>query len=194
MPKPLVSVLVSIALASSLSACTSASDAESDLAHQHHVDSTDASDVGFTSSEIMFFQMMIPHHQQAIEMSELAITRAQDPFILELAEQISGAQDPEIDQMKGWLTAAGASLEMDHAMDMDGMLTEEQMQELAGASGADFDRLFAQYMIEHHRGAIGMLGMVKKTQNAEVAKIAQDILVGQTKEIEEMKTWLEGQG
>jgi uncharacterized protein (DUF305 family) len=111
----------------------------------------------------MFAQMMIPHHQQAVQMADLATTRASSPVIKELAAQIKGAQQPEIDQMSAWLAEWGVPvLDGEEAMSdhgdhgMSGMLTDAELQTLADAQGAEFDRLFAEYMIKHHEGAIEM--------------------------------------
>ena len=106
----------------------------------------------FSGTDIMFAQMMIPHHQQAVDMSTLAETRTTNPEVLALAKQIKDAQAPEIEQMTAWIDAAGAGMEMSHDMGMGGMLSDEQMTALDNAQGAEFDKLYLEGMIAHHEG------------------------------------------
>lgn len=147
---------------------------------------------GFSSNDIMFAQMMIPHHQQAVDMSTLAETRSTNPEILALAVQIKDAQAPEIKQMTAWLESAGAGMDMGHDMGMGGMLTDEQMTALSNASGAEFDKLYLQGMIAHHEGAIQMAQMIVGSNNAEAKELAAAIISSQSAEIEKMKTLLAG--
>lgn len=146
----------------------------------------------FSQMDIMFAQMMIPHHEQAVQMSALAPTRAESDAVRELAAEIMGEQDPEIERMKNWLISSGASLEMGHEMDMGGMLTDEQLLELENSTGAEFDRLFLEGMILHHEGAIQMAQMVISSQNAEARQLGEAIVESQTKQIELMRSMLEG--
>jgi uncharacterized protein (DUF305 family) len=165
--------------------------------HAGHMAMVDTSDGEYSAVDIMFAQMMIPHHEQAVEMSELAIQRSQNVEVLELAEAIKGAQDPEIEQMKTWLRAADAPAGMGHdmhSMGMDGMLTPEQLRELADATGAEFDRLFLEGMILHHEGAIQMARMITNSENPEVRALGEEITVSQRREIERMRELLAGSG
>lgn len=140
-------------------------------------------DSGFSSQDLMFAEMMIPHHEQAIEMSNLALMNSQEPEILKLAQEIKEAQAPEIEQMKSW----GAS-SMAHAGHMmDGMLSKSEMEDLREAAGKKFDQLFLEGMIRHHEGAIQMAEMVLDSRNAEVAKLASTIINSQRAEIESMQ-------
>jgi uncharacterized protein (DUF305 family) len=148
-----------------------------------------------TDADISFAQLMIPHHQQAVEMADLALARETSPEVKELAEQIQGAQDPEIQMMSGWLEAWGAPMEMgdDHGshdmggMTMSGMMSDEDMQALADATGADFDTMWLEMMIAHHEGAISMADQVKaESINAEVIALADAVISGQTAEIDTM--------
>ena len=138
----------------------------------------------------MFAEMMIPHHQQAIEMSDLALKNSTNPEILALAQEIKDAQAPEIEQMKSW--GASSMAHMGHMM--DGMLSDEEMSELAAARGGEFDRLFLEGMIKHHEGAIDMADMVIDSKNAEVAALANSIIEAQRAEIATMKELLTGLG
>jgi len=145
------------------------------------------SDGAFSSQDIMFAEMMIPHHEQAIEMSELAFANTTNPDVLALAEQISGAQEPEIELMKSW---PGVN-SMGHAgHTMAGMLDEKEMEMLRNSTGADFDRLFLEGMIKHHEGAIEMAEMIIDSANPEVAELGSSITASQKAEIKEMKALL----
>jgi uncharacterized protein (DUF305 family) len=136
----------------------------------------------------MFAEMMIPHHQQAIEMSDLALKNSTNPEVLALAQEIKDAQTPEIEQMKSW--GASSVAHMGHIM--DGMLSDEEMSELTAATGSSFDKLFLEGMIKHHQGAIDMAEMVIDSKNSEVAALAKAIIEAQRKEIELMRTLLKG--
>ncbi len=146
----------------------------------------------FSSNDIMFAQMMIPHHQQAVEMSDLALSISTNKDVLALARQIKEAQAPEITQMKNWLTEAGASTNMGHDMGMDGMLSDEEIATLAAATGNDFDKLFLSGMIAHHEGALAMVTMIEESDNDEARQLASDIKSSQSAEIELMKGYLKG--
>ena len=152
-----------------------------------------SSTTGASAADAMFAQMMIPHHQQAVEMSTLAETRASSPEIKALAAEIKAAQQPEIDQMTAWLEEWG--MPVMSGMDamgehgghgMSGMLTDEQMQQLADAQGPEFDRLFAEFMILHHEGAIDMAEDVVDSKDPRVAALAAAIIKTQAEEIAQM--------
>lgn len=147
---------------------------------------------GFSGTDIMFAQMMIPHHQQAVDMSTLAETHTTNPEILALAKQIKDAQAPEIKQMTDWIESSGAGMDMGHDMGMGGMLTEEQMTALGKAQGAEFDKLYLEGMIGHHQGALQMAKMIENSDNAEAKQLAANIMKSQSAEIDKMKQMLEG--
>ena len=144
----------------------------------------------FSGMDLMFAQMMIPHHQQAIDMSALALTRALSPEVKALATKISAEQGPEIEQMRSWLKAANAPTDMGHQMAMDGMLSDAEMQQLASTSGAEFDQLFILGMIAHHEGAIEMAQMVVDSKNTEASELGRAVVEIQTMEIAELKALL----
>jgi len=142
---------------------------------------------------------MIIHHQGAIEMADLAVDRAGSEEVRALAERISAAQGPEIDEMTSWLKAWGEEGPqdadmggMDHGgMDMGGMDMESAMAELDGLSGAEFDRAFLEMMTEHHRGAIEMAEThLADGAYAEARELARTIIDDQTREITEMENVL----
>jgi uncharacterized protein (DUF305 family) len=144
----------------------------------------------YTDDELMFAQMMIPHHSQAVTMSELALANTTNPEILSLATAIRDAQAPEIAQMQSWLEQSDYSGTHAGHMDMGGMLSDEELAELSAATGPTFDRLFLEGMIAHHEGAIDVLSMIKNSTNSEVKKLYADILTGQSAEIEAMRSLL----
>ena len=152
-------------------------------------------DAAFNDADVTFAQRMIPHHQQAVQMAQMARERAADARVLELARRIEAAQQPEIDALAGWLEEWGVEDSgtggMDHGgMDHGGgMMSEDDMDALMAASGAEFDRLFLQQMIVHHAGAVdmattesaegqntgavAMAGTIRDTQNAEIGEMNQ---------------------
>ena len=137
----------------------------------------------------MFAQMMIPHHQQAVEMADLALRKKTSAAVAELAEQIRTAQGPEIDTMKQWLREWNAPMAAgSHGGHSDGMMTDTDMKQLSAAEGEAFDRMWLTMMIEHHDGAIAMArGVMQTTSNPAVKSMAQTIVSGQTKEIATMR-------
>ena len=162
---------------------------------------------GFSERDLMFAQMMIPHHQQAVDMSTLAETQTTNAELLALAKQIKDAQAKEIEQMQGWLEASGdtggdMNMQGDMGHDggmmdngmmdgmMGGMLTDEEFDRLAGLSGAEFDQFFLESMIVHHEGALQMVRMIKNSSNAEAKALGASIVESQTAEIEQMKQML----
>lgn len=160
----------------------------------------DVSSVGtasFNDADVMFAQMMIPHHEQAIEMSDIALdpTIGAGETVRNLATQIKGAQDPEIQQMKDFLTSWNKSVSMDSSMDhsdmMSGMLTQEELTQLGTLRGAEFDKRWIEGMIAHHEGAIEMANDVLASgTNSDVKQLANKIIAAQNAEIEEMRALL----
>ena len=147
----------------------------------------------FDMNDVMFAQMMIPHHEQAVELATLAESNTTDATILNLAGRIKSAQQPEIDLMQSWLDDAGSGMTMSHEMTMPGIVSDADMATIRAAKDADFDRLFLTHMVAHHEGAIEMAQDVLKTsKNADVIALANSIITSQTAEIEEMQAMLNG--
>jgi uncharacterized protein (DUF305 family) len=140
--------------------------------------------------EIMFAQMMIPHHEQAISMSETALKKSRNQEILKLSRQIKSLQNSETSQLTYWLKATDSSMTMDHDMQMSGMLTTKELASLKRLTGTQFDRTFLQLMIKHHQGAIEMLDLISDSTNAEAKALAKAIKSAQSKEIASMKLLL----
>jgi uncharacterized protein (DUF305 family) len=141
----------------------------------------------FSPSDINFAEMMIPHHEQAIEMSEIAFKNTMNSEVLQLAQEIKEAQAPEIDLMKSW---SGVKVSTHAGHMMDGMLSEDELDALRGATGAEFDRLFLQGMIKHHQGAIEMAMDVKNSNSMVVAELSAAIITQQEIEITRMEELL----
>lgn len=145
-------------------------------------------------ADVMFGQMMIPHHEQAITISKMAPSRASSAEVKTLATQIEQAQAPEIQKMTGWLKSWGAPTTSDMASmghAMPGMVTDDNLKKLEKASGKEFDTMFLELMIEHHEGAISM-AKTEQAQggSAEAKALAASIVTSQSAEITKMRDML----
>jgi uncharacterized protein (DUF305 family) len=163
-------------------------------------EASDLSKVAFTDADARFMQGMIAHHAQALDMTGLLASRSKSETMHKLAQRIELSQADEIKMMQEWLRARGqdvpeASAHMGHGGHlMPGMLTPEQMQQLAAASGTKFDRLFLQFMISHHQGALVMvddlLSHPGAAQEGEMFAFASDVNADQRMEIDRMSALL----
>ena len=146
----------------------------------------------FNDADVMFLQMMYPHHAQAVDMAKLVPTRSQNQQVKDLATAIEKAQAPEMQQMTTLLAGFGKpapSATMSHSM--PGLMTPQQMTELTGLSGAAFDKMWLQMMVEHHQGAITMADdELKNGTNADAKAMAQAIVTAQQAEITTMNGML----
>jgi uncharacterized protein (DUF305 family) len=141
-----------------------------------------------SADDAMFLQMMIPHHQQAVIISEYALTNSKNEQILKLAQQIKSDQSSEITQMKKWLTDDGLGTDPGHSMvGMAGMLSDSQLNTLKTVKGVGFDRLFLENMIEHHLGALQMVVMIENSRVAALRDFAVAITTAQQSEIKQMQ-------
>lgn len=162
-------------------------------------DGTAEAGAQFNEADVAFAQGMIPHHEQAVEMADVAL----DPEIgagaevVDLASRIKAGQGPEIELMTGWLTSWGQPVQMDtsqgHDMSsMDGMMSAEQMDSLGMMAGPQFDRMWMEMMIAHHTGAISMAQTVKAAgSNPDVVVLADQVIAAQQGEIAEMQALLD---
>ena len=177
-------------LALSLSACASTGTKGS----MHDHSSQAAGDL--SSDDIMFLQMMIPHHQQAIDMSDLALTKSADSELLALAKDIRDEQAAEIVKMKAWLDKAGADLDPGHSMghDMGGMLSDSELAALEAATGKSFDLLWLKGMTGHHDGAIDMAAMIEDADNDEIKSFGQAIVTSQSAQNKQMAAMIKRMG
>lgn len=201
MKRFLVPLVALLAIAGAVAACSSESD--------------DSGDANFNDADVSFAQGMIPHHEQAVEMAELATDRAESSAVKDLARRIKAAQGPEIAQMRGWLedwgepeTAEKGSGDGEGHDDDDGggghdggdpmdtgtgMMSAEAMEELRAANGAEFDERFLTMMIEHHEGAVDMARReLEGGEFTDAKELAQAIIDAQEGEIEEMRGLLDG--
>lgn len=161
----------------------------------------------FNDADVRFATDMIPHHAQAIEMVTLADARDLDPQVVEIATGIREAQAPEVETMVDWLTAwdeevpetsldhANAGHGGEHGGGEDGggggMMTAEDMTALAEAPDAEFQDLWLEMMIEHHRGAIEMASAEQdEGQFADAVALAESIEASQTAEVERLEVLL----
>lgn len=153
----------------------------------------------FTVVDSTFSQLMIAHHAQAAEMADLVPERTDTPEVLALAREIKDAQQPEVDRMTAWLTEWGLEAVVDPAesiesierVDVEGMLTETELQELRDASGPEFDRLWLKAMIAHHEGAVTMAEAVLSAGvHRPTLTLAEGILRAREAEITRMRAML----
>ena len=197
---------LAFALVATLAACGSDDSPSADTAATETTaaagapSSTPVGSAALNDADIEFAQGMIAHHEQAVEMAEIALdpNRQASAEVIDLATRIQAAQEPEIEQMTAWLTAAGESIMMDlgegHDMSsMEGMMTAEQMDALAVATGSEFDTMWLEMMIAHHEGAISQSQTVKANgSNPDVLALADQIIAAQQGEIAEMQALLQG--
>lgn len=169
--------------------------------HEHEptsqaADGAQAHNGAHNQADATFARDMIPHHEQAIVMSDIILAKQDiDPRVIDLANQIKAAQGPEIATMQQWLTQWGAQASSGHEghdMGADhaamGMMSEAQLEQLRQAQGADASRQFLTGMIAHHEGAVAMAQTEVDTGQAqEAVELARDIIETQQREIETMK-------
>jgi uncharacterized protein (DUF305 family) len=161
----------------------------------------DLSKVQATDADVKFMQGMIGHHQQAVEMVALIPTHTTRPEMQLLGKRIDLSQQDEMKMMRRWLEVRGKEIPSEHAMHMHGatlmpgMLTQEEMDRLAAANGAEFDQLFLEGMMKHHGGAITMVNELFATpgagQEVEIFSFASDVDADQRMEIDRMGAMLQ---
>jgi uncharacterized protein (DUF305 family) len=159
----------------------------------------DRSKIRFTEADVRFMQGMIGHHAQALEMTALLRSRTTRDDMKLLARRIDDSQTDEIKMMRRWLDVRGQQVPGEHAHHapgvlMPGMLTAEEMARLAAAQGPAFDRLFLEFMIKHHEGALVMVKELFAASGAgqepEIFAFASDVDADQRMEIERMGVML----
>lgn len=159
-------------------------------------EASDLAAISYSLGDIQFLRGMIPHHAQAKEMSALAEDRTNNTTVLAVAARIILSQDDEISMMQGWLRDQGLDApaeDVHHQLGferMKGMLSDEQMEELAASTGPEFNRLYLEYMIDHHQGALDMVEMLLdqrgSVQDPLLYEFTSDVTSDQTSEIERM--------
>ncbi|WP_346960460.1 DUF305 domain-containing protein [uncultured Arthrobacter sp.] len=154
--------------------------------------SAPAASAEYNAADTMFAQGMIPHHEQAVEMSEMMLQKKGIPAaVTDLATRIKAAQAPEIETMTGWLKNWNESATMGAGHTMDGMMGDDDLKKLEAAQGTEAAKLFLTQMIAHHEGAV-MMAKTETSQgkNADAIKLSKDIVTAQEAEIKEMKDLL----
>jgi uncharacterized protein (DUF305 family) len=188
------SLLVVTIAALTLAACGGGDkkDAGHDMNGHSMMASSTPATAGHNAQDVMFAQMMIPHHRQAVTMAKQAATKASSPQVKRLASQIEQAQAPEIQKMTGWLRSWGAQMSMGGGMHMgEGMMSDQDMKKLNTLSGKAFDQAFLQMMIKHHQGAITM-AKTEQTRGSfgDAKALANSIVTSQSAEITTMRKLL----
>ena len=171
-----------------LSSCTSAADQDRVAQPPSSADVTNEL-AAHNTEDVMFAQMMIPHHRQAIELAALVPGRSTSPELLALATRIAGEQQPEIDTMKALLLQWDADPSAGHGGHggMAGMVDEATMNRLMTLSGPAFESLWLQSMISHHRGAIEMAETeIADGRSPDMITLAKNIVAAQQAEIDQM--------
>lgn len=201
--RPVATAALALALGLSLAACGSDDAAGTNPKASASSSYGPAATGAHNDADVAFATDMIPHHAQAVEMATMALEKATNDKVQELAAAIQSAQDPEIKTMSGWLvgwgkpvptTEAQSSHGGGHSMGSstsshmgEGMMSEAQMAELDEATGAAFDKLWVEMMTEHHQGAITMARTeLSSGQNEQAKALAQQIIDAQTSEIATM--------
>jgi uncharacterized protein (DUF305 family) len=153
---------------------------------------------GYSAADVRFMQGMIAHHAQAIVMTDMVAERTEREQIRLLARRIADSQNSEMDMMRSWLGSraepvAGAHAQHGEGAHMPGMLTEQELDRLRAATGADFDGLFLDFMIRHHEGALEMVAdlfAAKGGQEPEIFQFASHVDADQRTEIQRMRRML----
>ena len=189
--KPVIAGLVALIMVIALAGCSK--DDSMGMDHEGH---SSMASGDLSSDDIMFLQMMIPHHQQAIDISDLALTKSSDSELLALAKDIRDGQGAEIVKMKAWLDGANAGMDPGHSMghDMSGMLSDSELAALKAATGKSFDLLWLKGMTGHHDGAIDMAAMIEDAENAEIKSFGQAIVSAQSAQNKQMAAMIKRMG
>jgi uncharacterized protein (DUF305 family) len=191
-PVRIVAVAAALTTAVVVSSCSKTEE------HSQHATSSTTSSAtvaAHNADDVMFAQMMIPHHQQAVQLADLAPQHTDNPALLKLASTIAGEQQPEIDAMKALLLQWGADPAMGdhsgHGAAMQGMVDDATMTKLESLKGPEFDTLWLQAMIGHHQGAIEMAKTeIAKGGSADMMTMAKSMVSAQQTEIDQMKQML----
>lgn len=193
-----VAATVALAAALVLTSCSHpASDGHSDHGHPEAPVIT-GQPAGYNADDVAFATNMIPHHQQAVDLSAMVPDRSDNAELIALAKQISAAQQPEIEILKVFLVQWNENPDSNsgqagHGSAMAGMVDAATMTKLESLKGADFDKLWLVSMISHHQGAIEMANAEIATgDNVDAKTLAKNIVATQGTEIGQMKQMLGG--
>jgi len=201
--KTVLTGVAALAAVAAIGACSTSGtkEATSSSASASIQASTSVQAAAHNQADMNFAHMMIPHHEQAVEMSDIILAKQGiDPRVVDLAKQIKAAQGPEIEKMQGWMSqwGMGGMGGMDHGgmtgmpgmgdmSGMEGMMSQADMDALKNAQGVDASKLFLTGMIKHHQGALTMAqDEIKNGQFPDAVAMAKAILESQQKEIDTM--------
>ena len=196
MKKSLIVSATVVAAMIALAGCSTGTDSGTMPGMDHGTAATSTqspvSTAGNNAADTMFAQMMIPHHVQAVDMSDIILAKTGlDAKITALAEEIKAAQDPEIAKMTTWLTGWSEPTTMAGSHSMNGMMTPADLDKLKAAEGSEASKLFLTQMIAHHEGAVEMAKTeVTDGKNADAVALAKSIVSSQETEIKAMKDLL----
>jgi len=193
-PVRIVAVAAALATAVVVSSCSKTEDR---TAHATSSTTSSATVAAHNADDIMFAQMMIPHHQQAIDLATMASIHTTNQAVRTLAAKIADEQQPEIDAMKAlllqWEVDPAMGDHSGHGATMQGMVDDATMTKLKSLNGPEFDTLWLQAMIGHHQGAIEMAKTeIAKGRSADLTTMAKSIVTAQQAEIDQMKQMLGG--
>jgi uncharacterized protein (DUF305 family) len=198
MPRRVAAALAAVAAALFLSSCSSpASDGHTGQEHTDEPVIT-GQPAGYNADDVAFATDMIPHHQQAVELSTMVPDRSTNAELIALAQQVSAEQQPEINVMKVFLVQWNENPDTNsghdgHGNTMAGMVDEATMTKLKSLTGAEFDKLWLESMISHHQGAIEMAkAEIANGDNVDAKALAKNIVTTQEAEIGQMKQMLGG--
>jgi uncharacterized protein (DUF305 family) len=197
-PRRVAAVLAAATAALFLSSCGSpASDGHTGHEHADEPVIT-GQPAGYNADDVAFATNMIPHHQQAVDLSAMVPDRSTNAGLVALAQQISAAQQPEIDVMKVFLVQWNENPDTNsghagHGNAMQGMVDAATMTKLESLTGAAFDKLWLESMIGHHQGAIEMANAeIANGDNVDAKDLAKNIVTTQEAEIGQMKQMVGG--
>lgn len=196
-----LALLAAVLAALFLSSCTSSEpegDGHTDHTHSETAENAEAAQAPHNADDVTFARDMMPHHEQALQLVDLARDRSNDPALLELASAIAAAQGPEMDRMAEMLRSWGEDPEAGmhhggHGMAMPGMVDDATMKRLESLRGREFDTLWLESMISHHQGAVEMAkAEIANGEDPQAKELAEQIIKAQEAEIAQMKQMLEG--
>jgi uncharacterized protein (DUF305 family) len=201
----IVAVLAALTMALFVSACNNpqdaqpASDGHTDHSHEEAAPVIGGEPAGFNADDVSFATDMVPHHEQALELSALVPERSTNPEVIQLAQTIAAAQEPEIATLKAFLVQWNENPDDQtghegHDMGaMAGMVDTATMARLESLRGAEFDTLWLQSMLAHHEGAVAMAkAELANGENVDAKQLAQHVIDAQQAEIDQIKTMLGG--
>lgn len=200
MKKALLALTALIALTVILAGCAEVSDDRTGNSGKPVEEDSNISELDYSALsessiagvDVVFVDMMIPHHEQALVLADLAFKYAEkNSEVLRLAEEIRSVQGVEVDMMRSWYINSDIAPRFQDHSEMAGMLSDEQLEALGNLRGKEFDIAWLEGMIEHHEGAIDMADMVKFSKTSAVIEFAEHLIILQQREIDEMRSLLE---